>query len=276
MNKRCEGGALTRKARPAFSTSQPLVTVVTIVLNGGNYLEKTIQSVIGQSYNNIEYIIIDGGSTDDTVDIVRKYDDRIDYWLSEPDKGIYDAMNKGTELASGEWINFMNAGDRFYDNNVVNTVFSQECGRYDLIYGNHEVSYNERYSKLRKAGDEESMWKGMNFSHQSTFIRTSLVSGNGFNIENALGADFEMIFRLQKNGSNFSHLDKTIATIQAGGLTDTERLQSIRSHWKVVSAYGVSLKVTLYYLWKIADSVVRNTVKKTLPQGIIDRITNLK
>ena len=87
------------------------VSVVTVCLNAVNEIERTMLSVLDQTYTNIEYIVIDGGSTDGTVDIIRKYQDRIAHFISEPDKGLYDAMNKGIDLATGEWINFMNAGD---------------------------------------------------------------------------------------------------------------------------------------------------------------------
>ena len=92
------------------------VSVITISYNAVSVIEDTIQSVLNQSYKDIEYIIIDGGSTDGTVDIIKKYQDKINYWVSEPDNGIYDAMNKGIDKATGEWINFMNAGDYFHSN----------------------------------------------------------------------------------------------------------------------------------------------------------------
>ena len=273
---RLDGGLRARGNCSRSNSQKPLVTVVTVVLNGRDFLEKTIQSVLGQTYENVEYIVIDGGSTDGTLDIVKKYDDRMDYWLSEPDKGIYDAMNKGTELASGEWINFMNAGDWFHEDGVISRVFAQDRSRCDLIYGNHEVSYGGRFSKILKAGHVEELWKGMNCCHQSVFTRTSLVSENGFNIENTISADFELIYRLKNDGRRFVYTDETVATVQAGGLSDIERLNSIKSHWKVVSVYGGSSKVTIYYLCKIAVSAVRATIKKILPQGVIDLITRLK
>jgi glycosyltransferase involved in cell wall biosynthesis len=90
--------------------------------------------VISQTYPNVEYIIIDGGSTDGTLDIIKKYEDYIDYWVSEADKGIYDAMNKGVDLATGQWINFMNTGDRFYDENSIEEVFSKDLKKKMFLF----------------------------------------------------------------------------------------------------------------------------------------------
>ena len=102
----------------------PLVTIITVVFNGEKYLEQTIQSIISQTYDNVEYIIIDGGSTDGTVDIIRKYEEVIDYWVSEPDAGISDAMNKGISLATGILINHLHAGDKFAADTTLSSVVS--------------------------------------------------------------------------------------------------------------------------------------------------------
>lgn len=104
--------------------NNPKISVVTVCYNAVDLIEETILSVINQTYRNVEYIIIDGESTDGTVDIINKYRDKIAYFVSEPDKGIYDAMNKGIKVATGEWLNFMNAGDVFSSNTIVSEVVS--------------------------------------------------------------------------------------------------------------------------------------------------------
>ncbi len=115
--------------------NQPKVSIVTVVYNDAKGLEKTIKSVINQTYKNVEFIIIDGGSTDGTVEIIKKYEDYIDYWVSEEDKGIYDAMNKGIKAATGTWINFMNAGDVFVDCEVLSSIDFLAYQNLYLIYG---------------------------------------------------------------------------------------------------------------------------------------------
>ncbi len=104
-------------------TDNPLITVVTVVFNGELYIENTILSIINQTYDKIEYIIIDGKSTDRTLDIIGKYQKQIDQLVSEPDNGIYHAMNKAIDLATGQWIIFMNCGDSFYDKDVIRSIF---------------------------------------------------------------------------------------------------------------------------------------------------------
>jgi glycosyltransferase involved in cell wall biosynthesis len=124
--------------------NKPVITVITVTYNAEKSLENTILSVINQSFNDIEYIVIDGGSTDGTLDIIRKYDEKINFWISEPDKGIYDAMNKGIKLANGIWLNFMNSGDSFVDYNVLSHIFSVKYSDdVKFLYSDFYLKYED-------------------------------------------------------------------------------------------------------------------------------------
>jgi len=241
--------------------SLPLITIITVVYNGEKYLEETIQSVINQSYPNVEYIIIDGVSTDGTLDIIKKYEDYIDYWVSEKDKGIYDAMNKGIDLASGKWINFMNAGDRFYEEKVLEKIFSKkDFKNIDIIYGKHHVIYHNR-TRIAKAGDIKNLWRGSQFSHQSVFISSYLHKKNKYNILNRIGADFEFFYKAYRNGKKFYYIDAVVSSVSAGGVSDINRVESIVGWWNVVDK---SNKVNLYYIFLILKEIFKEKIKKAI------------
>jgi len=191
----------------------PLISVVTVTYNAVATIEQTILSVINQTYPHIEYIIIDGGSTDGTVDIIKKYADKIAYWVSEPDKGIYDAMNKGIKVATGEWINFMNCGDSLYTTSVLADIFNDKlCQKKgsDVIYGDACImekwgAYEERPRELCL------MTKCMVFCHQSAFVKTCLMKENLFDIELSICADYKFFHLLWKEGKNFIYQPLTVA-----------------------------------------------------------------
>ena len=126
---------------------KPMVSIVTIVYNAAEYLEETIQSVINQTYDSVEYIVIDGSSTDGPLDVIKQYEGEINHWVSEEDRGIYDAMNKGINLANGEWINFMNSGDVFHDNDVLLNFYkeSKKFQNVDFFYSDSIVKEGKKY-----------------------------------------------------------------------------------------------------------------------------------
>lgn len=138
-----EGGLRTRGCSKRSISGNPLITVITVVFNSVLSLEKTILSVINQSYDNIEFIIIDGGSTDGTVDIIEKYEGNIDYWVSEKDAGIYDAMNKAAAVAKGDWLYFLGADDRLLDSihDIVKLMSDKSTIYYGDVYmpGKHAL-----------------------------------------------------------------------------------------------------------------------------------------
>ncbi len=114
---------------------RPTVSIITVTYDAADLLEKTISSVINQTYKNIEYIIIDGASSDNTIGILKKYNNSINFWKSEPDHGIYDAMNKGLDVATGDYVQFLNAGDFFFNDDSLKNIFQDAENHYDVIYG---------------------------------------------------------------------------------------------------------------------------------------------
>lgn len=198
----------------------PKITVITICFNIGNELEQTIKSVIGQSYPNIEYIIIDGGSTDDTMAVLKRYKDNISLIVSEPDKGVYDAMNKGVRLATGDYVNFMNGGDSFSNSEVLTTLFSDLANLdYDVVFGDTINCYG--WGRVRKRGgyyNEHSIH--MPFGHQSVFVRTNLLKANPFDLSYKIQADNNTMFSLYKQGYSFAHVSVDVADYDMYGLSN--------------------------------------------------------
>lgn len=205
-NRQCEGGLRSQGFFKKSYHDKPLITVVTVVYNGDQFLEETILSVISQTYDNVEYIIIDGGSTDSTLDIIKKYEHAIDYWVSEKDKGIYDAMNKGIVLATGDWVNFMNAGDKILyldvdSLSIKNTTTT--CYYFD-----------EERGKVRRDPFTKLYLTRNMPCHQSVFYkRTELVS---FDLNYPVFADFEQLTRISSNNFIPSYSESVVFFAAAG------------------------------------------------------------
>lgn len=156
---------------------KPLISIITVTFNAEKVLEETIQSVIDQDYMNTEHIIIDGGSTDGTLEIIEKYADYISYWKSEPDNGLYDAMNKGIAVAKGDWLNFLNAGDNYVDTKVLSNLFISPINA-TVVYGDINVLFPDNTIKYHQAVElenDESIMFGMKVCHQAIFYHKSII-----------------------------------------------------------------------------------------------------
>lgn len=217
---------------------QPFVSIVTVTYNAEKYLETTIKSVLAQNYPNINYILIDGKSTDSTVEIINKYKESIDYWISEPDKGIYDAMNKGTDAASGKWVVFMNAGDTFYNSNSIQDFINDVQADTELYSGainfiqedTNEVQYKPPYGL-------EKVWYSVPCWHQACFIKTSLMKEYPYSLEYKIASDHEFFIRCYVNKKKFQFTDKIIANMIAGGLHQQENNLAKIESLKILANY---------------------------------------
>ncbi|QCG68506.2 glycosyltransferase family 2 protein [Pseudomonas veronii] len=243
---------------------QPLVSIVTVVYNAVDGIEKTITSILSQITDSvtIEYWIIDGGSTDGTLEIIDRYSDCLNY-ISTPDKGIYDAMNKGLECSKGSWVLFMNAGDVFLNSSTVDGVFSQtEFFEADVVYGNCIVDYGTT-EKVRAAGDVQKLWKGSCFSHQSAFIDLSYHKLHPYNINNRIAADFEFFYKLFLAGGRFIKTDKIIGVVTAGGVSDINRVDAMVAWWNCVNkSNGVNFYYIKIILLEMLKGFVKNVIRR--------------
>lgn len=172
----------------------PKISIVTISFNCKDAIEKTIKSVIGLTYNNIEYIVIDGGSKDGTVDVINKYRNRINYFVSERDHGIYDAMNKGIKAATGDWINFMNAGDFFASKDVLEQVVAQMDNTAIVVHGDCITQYDGYYYREQPVC-EQHMAERMPIIHQSAFIRLDYHKSHLFDASFRSSGDYNFFYK---------------------------------------------------------------------------------
>ena len=215
---------------------EQIISVITICYNSELSIERTIKSVLSQTYPNIEYIIIDGKSSDGTNTIIQKYQDNISKYISEEDSGIYNAMNKGLTMAIGEWVCFMNAGDVFVDNQTVERVFFTPIkNNVDVIYG-----YTFCNNKRRERKDFQMKQRlvfalmpkrksfSMGFCHQSTFVRTALAKSIGFDEKYKIAADYNMIYTIYKQGKTFYNSNTDISIFDNTGISSLKSIPLLK------------------------------------------------
>lgn len=210
-------------------SNHELVSVITVTRNAAPLLERTLLSVENQQYDAIEVIVVDGLSTDGTVDIIHKHEDCITKWISESDNGIYDAMNKGVRMASGEWILFMNSGDTFARNDVLDRVFSRRWDSFGVLYG--DVVKDGR---VKKAPEKYRLYQRMLFCHQSSLTRRTLFSYSPFDTSHPLSADFKFFTEQYNSGVRFAYVGLPIASFDTGGVSNTHRSLGLRDNMRVV------------------------------------------
>lgn len=222
---------------------QPKLSVITIVFNNVRDIERTILSVINQSYSNIEYVVIDGGSVDGTLEILNKYRPRISTVISETDNGIYDAMNKGLANATGDYVLFMNSGDEIYAPDTVEKIFSTQPDA-DIYYGETEM-FDENWKSLgqrRHKAPLQFTWKdfkhGMSISHQAIYIRRAITTLYDTNYK--LSADIDWILRAAKKAKNIVNTNRYVAKYLVGGMSKKRHRQSLIERFHIFSNhYGL-------------------------------------
>lgn len=219
---------------------QVKLSVITVVYNNVSAIERTIRSVLEQSYQNIEYIIIDGASTDGTLELIKKYQERIAVLRSEKDRGIYDAMNKGLALATGDYVLFMNSGDEIYEKSTVKKVFAT-AENADIYYGETEM-FNDQWLSLgqrRHQTPEQFDWQsfkyGMNISHQAIYVKRSLAQP--YNLKYRYSSDIDWIIQIAKKSCNIVNTHLYVAKYLVGGMSKQKHWESLKERFSIFSHY---------------------------------------
>ena len=195
------------------------VTVVTAVLNDAGHIEQTILSVISQTDIEIEYIIVDGGSKDGTLELIGKYKDKISLLISEPDRGVYDAMNKGIKYSTGDFVYFLNSGDVLLNPSILSKIKLEELKEKNaIIYGNVIVAYGniEALEKPRPFFNSKMKFKGIGICHQSMFFPGELIRNEKYDLSYNIAADYDLAYRLWRKGTVFLYKDITISKYDWG------------------------------------------------------------
>lgn len=246
--------------------NQPTFSIVTVSFNCRDQIEKTMKSVMQQSYAGKEYIVIDGGSTDGTAEIIKSHSENLAYWCSEPDGGIYQGMNKGISRAKGDWIIFMNAGDTFADNQVLeHTATYAQKGKYDVIYG--DILKIIDGETVLKTASEPCNKQRMYFCHQAAFARTTLMREMPFDTRFPMSADLHFFKRCYLSGHKFLHIPVTVAVYDSHGVSNTQRIKGLRDNVRVVKELDKGSErrkflLKLYYV--IYWNSLRNFVKSAI------------
>lgn len=249
----------------------PLISIITISYNTVNTIEETILSVTNQTYSNIEYIIIDGGSTDGTIDIIKKYADKISYWISEPDKGIYDAMNKGLLVSKGEWVNFMNAGDSFKNSNVITDIFYNKIIKAQIIYGDTEIK-DPYLSYISHPRPIENIVNAMPFMHQSIFVYGDLHRKNLFDIKFRSSGDYNFFMSMYEQNVKFEYQPIVIAKFDATTGMSTDNYITVHMEDAMIKR---THKTIYWYIELYINFLLfkfKRILKKILPENVVKNI----
>lgn len=257
----------------------PKISVITVVWNGEKHLEDTIQSVIGQTYPNIEYIVIDGGSTDGTLDIIKRYDSNIHYWISEKDSGIYDAMNKGVKASTGDWLLFINADDYLANENAIAFAVEYLAHCRSLVaYGNVHFLDDEETQVHGRPWEKisyEFRNIGMRLPHQATFHAKELFKERGFDSSFRIVGDYDLLLSYLKNHDAL-YFPILIAEMRAGGISDSVSKRKLFNETRRAQvANGSYIRPSLNWYINAVKVITISWIIRVFGKQFKDRIKNL-
>ena len=241
----------------------PKFSVITVTYNAEKVLEDTLQSGISQTYRHVEYIIVDGASKDGTIKIIDKYRERIHTVVSEPDKGLYDAMNKGIALATGNYLCFLNAGDSFHEDDTLQQMVHSIKGNElpDILYGETAiVDQQSHFLRMRRLSAPEVLsWKsfkqGMLVCHQAFFAKRDLVEPYDLNYR--FSSDFDWCIRVMKKAHTLHNTHLTIIDYLEEGLTTQNHKASLRERFRIMTKHYGLVSTIIHHAWFVMRAVLK-------------------
>ena len=255
----------------------PKVSIITVVYNDVAHIGQTIENVLKQTYPALEYIVVDGGSTDGTLDVIKGYGKRLS-WHSGPDKGIYDAMQKGVHMATGEWILFRNSGDFFFSPEAIYRIYEQYEDRgEDFLLANSRYFNEYGYKDMKPAILTKSYYDAMPVSHPSTFIRRTTQLRYPFNLKYRNSADYYFFVEAFSNGATYCYFDQLLSLFdnQAGAST-THYNRSIRENIDIMMSFGAPQKRIEQLQKSLKEYLIKQRIKQYLPLYGLLHQCNLK
>ena len=268
-----EGGLRIQGYFKTSLPNKPLVTIITVVFNSEGYLEQTIQSVINQTYDNVEYIIIDGGSEDRTIEIINKYDMKIDYWISERDQGIYDAMNKGLSMSTGDFVYFLGSDDILSNPDIIDSVVnviihSQLDKRTSMFYGD---VFHRSSNILKRQPKSIFSFAYLNICHQAIFYNREMLSNiGGFDIRYTISADHVVNIKLWSSGSFYMPIE--ICKYAGDGVSslNQDQLFGQQRNFLILSNLGI-----LPFFFQLFIKPIHLILKSVFPQNFYRFLINI-
>lgn len=257
------------------------VSVITVCYNAGKTIKNTIESVLSQNYADYEYVVVDGASKDDTLEIIQSYSEQFAQKgipmtvVSERDKGIYDAMNKGIDLATGDWIIFMNADDSFYNVDALKNVFSNNLTGYDVVYGDC-VRLDGQGKYPMKSNPPETLPKQMPFMHQAVFARSELCKKNKFDLNYKLCADYNFFFTIYASGCEFKRVDATVCNYSIRGISGKALIEAQKEVIAIKKKHEKQFPITGKDRVQWAIDGMKMRIKTATPEKLMAKLRQAK
>lgn len=270
-NTEIKGGQRTKGILKHGTNEKPLISIITVVLNGEKYLEKTILSISKQTYKNVEHIIIDGGSSDRTLDIIRKYEDLIDIWISEKDKGLYNAMNKGIALSNGDFIGFVGSDDYLYHNTLEKLAHASKQREIDYTVGPVDIlSKNgqllEKINVLSNFLFKNKFIFDMATHHLSFYVNRNMINRvGGFDENFSTRSDYDMTISIMSLSKRFYYFNESVGAFRLGGVSGTYK--SYLENFYILRKHKISI---IKSILNILPSLFKLFIINNFPKSFIN------